>query len=70
MVNYVICKCTNEKLQDDVEFAKTIIFADEAHFDLGGCINKHSCRIWDSKNQYVVLQKPMQPLRVIVWCGL
>ena len=44
-------------------FFKKIIFSDKAHFRLGGYINKHKCRIWGSKNQHVVLQKPMHPLR-------
>ena len=25
---------------------KKIIFSDEAHFDLGGYVNKQNCRIW------------------------
>ena len=27
------------------DFAKKIIFSDEAHFDLGGYVNKQNCRI-------------------------
>ena len=38
---------------------KKIIFLDEAHFDLGGYVNKHNCRIWGTEN----------PKRVTVWCG-
>ena len=31
----------------DADFGKTkIIFSDEAHFDLGGYVNKQNCRIW------------------------
>ena len=39
-------------------WAKKIIFSDEAHFDLGGYINKQHCRI----------EKPTHPKRVNVWC--
>ena len=31
---------------EDADFGKTkIIFSDEVHFDLGGYVNKHNCRI-------------------------
>ena len=39
-----------------------IIFSDEAHFDLGGYVNKQNCLIWDTEN-------PTHPKRVTVWCG-
>ena len=41
---------------------KKIIFSDEAHFDLGGYVNKKNCRIWGTEN-------PTHPKRVTVWCG-
>ena len=28
---------------------KKIIFSDEAHFDLGGYVNKQNCRIWGTE---------------------
>ena len=49
---------------------KQIIFSDEAHFHLGGYVNKQNCHIWGSENPHEVLEKPMHPLRVTVWCGL
>ena len=30
---------------------KKTIFSDEAHFDLGGYINKQNCRIWVAKKE-------------------
>ena len=40
-----------DRLTEDVDFGKKkIIFSDEAHFDLGGYINKQNCRIWDAEN--------------------
>ena len=30
---------------------KKIIFSDEAHFDLGGYVNKQNCRIWAQKTR-------------------
>ena len=50
--------------------AKKIIFSDEAHFDLGGYINKQNCRIWGTEKPHAYIEKPTHPKRVTVWCGL
>ena len=46
-------------------------FDDEAHFDLGGYVNKQKCRIWGTENQnpHAYIEKSMHPKRVTVWCG-
>ena len=31
---------------------KKITFSDEAHFDLGGYVNKQNCRIWGTENPH------------------
>ena len=31
---------------------KKIIFSDEAHFDLGGYVNKQNCLIWRTENPH------------------
>ena len=54
---------------DDL-FSKKIIFSDEAHFHLSGFVNKQNCHIWTNDNPRVVVEKPMHPQRVTVWCGL
>ena len=41
---------------------KKIIFSDEAHFYLGGNVYKQNIRIY--------IEKPRNPKRVTVWCGL
>ena len=48
---------------------KKNIFSDEAHFDLGGYVNKQNCRIWGTENPHEYIEKPMHPKRVTVWCG-
>ena len=48
---------------------KKIIFSDEAHFDLGGYVNKQNCRIWGTENSHAYIEKPTNPKRVTVWCG-
>lgn len=54
----------------DDQFSKKIIFSDEAHFHLSGFVNKQNCRIWANDNPRVMVEKPMHPQRVTVWCGL
>ena len=49
--------------------AKKIIFSDEAHFDLGGYLNKQSCRIWGAENPHAYIDKPTHSKRVTVWYG-
>lgn len=36
---------------------------------MNGYVNKQNCRIWGRDNPHVIVQKPMHPLRVTVWCG-
>ena len=48
--------------------AKKIIFSDEAHFDLGGYVNKQNYRIWGTENLQAYIEKLTHPKRVTVWC--
>ena len=48
---------------------KQIIFSVEAHFDLGGYVNKQNCRIWGTENPHSYIEKPTYPKRVTVWYG-
>ena len=48
---------------------KKIIFSAEAHFDLGGYVNKQNCCIWGTENPHAYIEKPTHPKRVTVWCG-
>lgn len=57
------------RLIEDEHFYRKIIFSDEAHFHLGGYVNKQNCRIWGSENPHVIEEKPMHSQRVTVWCG-
>ena len=34
-----------------------IIFSDEAHFDLGGYVNKQNCGIWGTENPHAYIEK-------------
>ena len=48
-------------LQKMPRLAKKIIFSDEAHFDLGGYVNKQNCRIWATENPHAYIEKPTHP---------
>ena len=47
-----------------------IFFSVEAHFSLGGYVNKQNCRIWGSENPQVIEERPLHPGKVTVWCAL
>ena len=51
-------------LQKMPNFAKKIVISDEAHFDLGGYVNKQNCRIWVTENPHAYIEKPTHPKRV------
>lgn len=58
------------KLKDDPHFYRKIIFSDEAYFWLNGYVNKQNCRIWSSEQPEEILETPLHPQKVTVWCGL
>ena len=49
------------RLTEYADFAKKIIFGDEAHFDLGGYVNKQNWRIWGTENPHAYIEKPIHP---------
>ena len=64
MLEYRFAKRACDRLTEDADLAKKIIFSDEAHFDLGGYINKQSCRIWVTENTHAYIEKPTHPKRI------
>ena len=50
-------------------FHRKIIMSDKAHFYLRGYVNKQNYRIWGQKNPKMIIEKPLYPQRVTVWCG-
>ena len=45
------------------------MFSVEAHFDLGGFLNKQNYRIWGTENPHAYIEKTAQTKRFTVWCG-
>ena len=54
--------------ENEPEFHRKMIMSDEAQFHLGGYVNKQNCRIWGSESPKMVIEKPLYPQRVTVWC--
>ncbi|GFX92112.1 hypothetical protein TNCV_1740321 [Trichonephila clavipes] len=52
------------------DFHKRILFSDEAHFWLKGCVNKQNCRIRSEANPEVYVETPLHPEKLTVWCAL
>ncbi|GFY47670.1 putative DD41D transposase [Trichonephila inaurata madagascariensis] len=59
-----------EKMRQDDQFHRKIIFSDEAHFWLNGFVNKQNMRYWAGENPHVLNEKPLHPQKITVWCGL
>ena len=59
-----------KQTQLDKDFSQKIIFSEEAHFYLSGCVNKQNFRILAEENPRDTVKKPMHPERVTAWCGL
>ena len=53
-------KWTCDRLTENADFGKkkTKKISDEAHFDLGGYVNKKNCSIWDTENPHAYIEKP------------
>jgi hypothetical protein len=59
-----------EQVNRDQSFVDTLITSDEAHFHLNGFVNRQNCRYWCDHNPEEIVQVPLHPTRVTVWCAL
>ena len=59
-------KFTSKMHENEPEFHRKIILSDEAHFHLGGYVNKQNCRLWGSENQKMIIEKPLYPQCITV----
>lgn len=62
-----LCK---ERLQENPNFLKRIVFSDECIFSLKGAVNKHNCRIWGSQRPETVYESPQSSPTLMVWCAI
>ena len=68
-MRFCFAKSACDRLTEDADSLKTIIFSGEAHFDLVGYVNNQICRIWGTENLHSYIEKPTHPKRVTIWCG-
>ena len=63
MVRFRFAKWACGRLIEDADFGKKVIFSDEAHFVLGGYVNKQNCLTWSTENRHAYIEKPTHPKR-------
>lgn len=54
----------------DPYYEDSIWYSDEAHCHLNGYVNSHNAIHWGSVKPTEVVQKPLHPLKVTVWCAM
>ena len=55
-----------ERLAVDNNFAKQIIFSDEAQFYFGGLVIKQNCQIWENENPQIIQEDKINK-DCVVW---
>ena len=64
------CTVMINKLENDPEMKKHILMTDECIFTLDNTLSPSHSRYWSPTKPRAVQQRPMQPSRLHVWCGL
>lgn len=54
----------------DPNFARSILWSDEAQLKLNGRVNRYNCIYWADENPHLILEKEVNATRVIVWAGI
>ena len=50
------CVDMQEKLEEEDEFTKRLVFSDEATFHMNGKVNKHNVHIWGKENAHATVE--------------
>lgn len=65
------CEGMMEICNNNNNFARNILFSDEATFNLNGVVNRHNCRYWSNQNPHWYQEAHTQnPQKVNVWAGI
>ena len=56
-------------IEVDNEWLWKILWTDETHFHLTGCVNIQNCWIRATENPLETQSEPLHPAKVTVWCG-
>lgn len=58
-----------QKINDSPSFLSSILWSDEAHFSLDGCVFTRQCIIWAPEKPTAAIEKPLHSQKVTVWVG-
>lgn len=56
-------------MEDDENFLQKILWTDESHFHLNGCVNSWNFRIWSSVNPEEIQEQPLWSPKLTLWMG-
>jgi len=59
-----------EKISDDPQFLKLVMFSGEAIFHLEGGVNKQNMRHWSKKNPAWIIESSLNSPKVMVWAAM
>jgi hypothetical protein len=62
------CKWYRSFIKENEE--KEVFYSDEAWFHLNGYVNSQNARHWSTENPNEMVQAPLHPLKIGVWCAL
>ena len=57
-----------QKLQENPDFLKRIVYSDECSFSLGGAVKKQKVGVWGTKRPDIVYQSAQSTEYIMVWC--
>ena len=64
------CSAILNKIEETQSFLENVLFTDESYFYLDRSVLSRNIRSWSSRNPHVYSEHPLQPEKVLVWCGL
>ena len=64
------CTDVMARIEEDENYLNSILFSDEAYFYMDRSVLTSNIRIWSEQNPHAFSEHPLQPAKVMVWCGL
>ncbi len=64
------CEAQLQLISADPQFAHHILFSDEAHFSVHGCVNHQHFRYWADSNPNWYREEPLHSPRLTVWAAI
>jgi hypothetical protein len=64
------CEWISDVCHNDTDFLNRCFFSDEAWFYLDGFVNSQNSRQWNNANPHLIIERPLHPLKIGVWCAM